>query len=101
MILQELAGYYRRKIANDPNSIAPAGWIRRPVDYFIVLSREGGCVDIADNNSQEGKRRVAKDELVPFIGKQARKHTNSGKDPRLFPRLRLGKEVLLRRTAEN
>jgi CRISPR-associated protein Csd1 len=84
MILQELAGYYRRKAASDTNSIAPEGWIRRPVDYFVVLSREGHCIDIADNARQEGKRRVAADELVPSIGKQSLKHTNSGKDANLL-----------------
>ena len=41
MILGELVGYYQRKTATDPNAIAPEGWIRRPIDYFMVLSREG------------------------------------------------------------
>lgn len=84
MILQALVGYYRRKAASDANAIAPEGWIRRPVDYFVVLSPEGLCIDIADNASQEGKRRVAKEELVPSIGKQSLKHTNSGKDANLL-----------------
>lgn len=84
MILQELVGYYRRKAASDANAIAPEGWIRRPIDYFVVLSREGICIDIADNASQEGKRRVAKEELVPSIGKQSLKHTNSGQDANLL-----------------
>lgn len=80
MILQEIAKYYRRK----PDVLAPEGWIRRPIDYFVVLSREGTCVDIYDNSRQEGKRRIAKQELVPAIGKQALKHTNSGKDANLL-----------------
>lgn len=84
MILQALVGYYRRKAASDANAIAPEGWIRRPVDYFVVLSPEGRCIDIADNASQEGNRRVAKEELVPSIGKQSLKHTNSGKDANLL-----------------
>ncbi len=84
MILQALVGYYRRKAASDADAIPPEGWIRRPVDYFVVLSREGVCIDIADNASQEGKRRVAKEELVPSIGKQSLKHTNSGKDANLL-----------------
>ncbi len=84
MILQALNDYYRRKAISDADSIAPEGWIRRPIDYFFVLSREGVCIDIADNASQEGKRRVAKQELVPSIGKQSLKHTNSGKDANLL-----------------
>lgn len=84
MILQALVGYYQRKAASDADAIAPEGWIRRPVDYFVVLSPEGRCIDIADNASQEGRRRVAKDELVPSIGKQSLKHTNSGKDANLL-----------------
>lgn len=84
MILQELARYYRRKAASDDAAIAPEGWIRRPVDYFVVLSREGTCISIDDNARLEGKRRIAKEELVPAIGKQALKHTNSGKDANLL-----------------
>ena len=60
MILGELVGYYQRKTASDPNAIAPEGWIRRPIDYFMVLSREGQCLDIAENTVQQKKRRVAK-----------------------------------------
>lgn len=84
MILGELVGYYQRKTASDPNAIAPEGWIRRPVDYFVVLSREGKCLDIAENTVQQKKRKFAKEELVPSIGKQSRKHTNSGKDANLL-----------------
>lgn len=84
MILGELVGYYQRKTATDPNAIAPDGWIRRPIDYFMVLSREGKCLDIAENTVQQKKRKVAKEELVPSIGKQSLKHTNSGKDANLL-----------------
>lgn len=84
MILQEIAKYYRRKALSGSDAIAPEGWIRRPIDYFVVLSREGECVDVYDNSRQEGKRRIAKQELVPAIGKQALKHTNSGKDANLL-----------------
>ena len=84
MILGELVGYYQRKTATDPNAIAPDGWIRRPIDYFMVLSREGKCLDIAENTVQQKKHKVAKEELVPSIGKQSLKHTNSGKDANLL-----------------
>jgi CRISPR-associated protein Csd1 len=84
MILNELVGYYRRKAAADPNAIAPVGWIRRPIDYFVVLARDGSCIDIADNTVKTEKRQFAKVELVPSIGKQSLKHTNSGKDANLL-----------------
>jgi len=68
----------------DPTAIPPGGWIRRPIDYFVLLSREGNCVDFVANFQFAGKRRVVKEELVPSIGKQSLKHTNSGKDPNLL-----------------
>lgn len=84
MILQELARYYQRVAESGDGAIAPEGWIRRPVDYFIVLAPGGSCISIASNWWMEGKRRIARGELVPTIGKQALKHTNSGKDPNLL-----------------
>lgn len=84
MILQELTRYYQRKASDVGSDIAPEGWVRRPVDYFVVLSRKGECISIEDNTWQDGKRRIARNELVPAIGKQALKHANSGKDPNLL-----------------
>ncbi|MDD2776085.1 MAG: type I-C CRISPR-associated protein Cas8c/Csd1 [Gallionella sp.] len=84
MILQELAHYYQRIAESGDGAIAPEGWVRRPIDYIIVLASGGDCISIQDNGQMEGKRRVAREELVPAIGKQALKHTNSGKDPNLL-----------------
>lgn len=84
MILQELARYYQRVAESGDGVIASEGWVRRPVDYFIVLAPGGNCISIANNWWMEGKRRIARGELVPAIGKQALKHTNSGKDPNLL-----------------
>lgn len=84
MILQELARYYQRVAESGDGAIAPEGWIRRPVDYFVILETGGRCISIEDNGRMEGKRRIAREELVPAIGKQALKHTNSGKDPNLL-----------------
>lgn len=84
MILQELARYYQRVAESGDGAIAPEGWINRPVDYFIVLAPGGSCISIATNWWMEGKKRIARGELVPAIGKQALKHTNSGKDPNLL-----------------
>ncbi|MXS85810.1 type I-C CRISPR-associated protein Cas8c/Csd1 [Nitrosomonas sp. HPC101] len=84
MILQELSRYYQRVAESGSGTIAPEGWVNRPVDYFIVLAPGGNCVSIEDNGRLEGRRRIARNELVPAIGKQALKHTNSGKDPNLL-----------------
>lgn len=84
MILQSLCDYYGRMAELGNEAIAPKGWIRRPVDYFIVIAPGGTCISIEDNGWMEDKRRIARKELVPAIGKQALKHTNSGKDPNLL-----------------
>lgn len=84
MILHELARYYQRVAESGDGAIAPEGWIHRPIDYFIVLAPGGNCISIASNWWMEGKKRIARGELVPAIGKQALKHTNSGKDPNLL-----------------
>lgn len=84
MILQELARYYERVAKSGDGAIAPEGWISRPVDYFIVLAPGGNCISIEDNGWMEGKRRFARNELLPNIGKQALKHANSGKDANLL-----------------
>lgn len=84
MILHELAHYYKRVAESGDGAIAPEGWVHRPVDYFIVLAPGGNCISIEDNGWMEGKKRIARNELVPAIGKQALKHTNSGKDPNLL-----------------
>lgn len=84
MILQELSRYYQRVADSGNGAIAPEGWISRPIDYFLVIAPGGSCISIEDNGRLEGKRRIARNELVPAIGKQALKHTNSGKDPNLL-----------------
>ncbi|RME60968.1 type I-C CRISPR-associated protein Cas8c/Csd1, partial [Candidatus Parcubacteria bacterium] len=84
MILQALAEYYERKVrAGDPE-IAPEGWISRPVDYVVVLDRTGRCIQLEQRFHLEKGKPVAKNEFLPAIGKQAMKHTNSGKDANLL-----------------
>ena len=79
MILQALNDYYRR------NSELPVeGWIRRGVDYLLVLDLDGNCLNIeASSEMRDGKVRP-RDMLLPAIGKQALKHNNSGNDANLL-----------------
>ena len=79
MILQALNDYYRR--APD---LAPAGWIRRGMDYLIVLDKEGRCINLERIQDEVKGKAVPHQMLVPHIGKQALKHNNSGTDANLL-----------------
>jgi CRISPR-associated protein Csd1 len=84
MILQELVRYTDRQ-RNLPSSGMPlSGWIRRPVDYCLVLEHDGRCVQIEQKFEVVKGRRIGQSWLLPSIGKQALKHTNSGKDANLL-----------------
>lgn len=79
MILQSLVDYYERS-----QELPREGWIRRGVDYELVLNTQGDCIAIkALGDNQKGKI-VPAERLVTAIGKQALKHTNSGKDANLL-----------------
>jgi len=79
MILQRLVEYYERV-----ETLPEFGWIRRPIDYVFALERDGRCIAIEALKRREGKRNVTPELLVPAIGKQALKHTMSGKDANLL-----------------
>ena len=79
MILQALHEYYDRC-----DDLPREGWIRRGVDYALVLNTQGDCVALnALGDKQKGKL-IPAERLVTAIGKQAMKHTNSGKDANLL-----------------
>lgn len=84
MILQELVRYTERQRKLPESGMPQPGWIRRPVDYCLVLDRAGHCVQIEQTFEEVKGRRFAHASLVPNIGKQALKHTNSGKDANLL-----------------
>ena len=84
MILQELVRYYDRQRALPSSDIAPPGWVRRPLDYFFVLRSDGECVALQSNFVLIKGKTVSNTALLPAIGKQALKHTNSGKDANLL-----------------
>lgn len=84
MILQALKDYYDRKAADPESGIAPEGWIQGGIDFLIELDADGKYIGIQSLQEQTRKRKVPKPMLVPNIGKQAAKHTNSGKDANLL-----------------
>ncbi|MES2370773.1 MAG: type I-C CRISPR-associated protein Cas8c/Csd1 [Pseudomonadota bacterium] len=79
MILQALNRYYERS-----EDLPREGWVRRGVDYIIVLDEQGECVNLEAVGEQKKGKTVPSEKLVTAIGKQAMKHTNSGKDANLL-----------------
>jgi len=84
MILQALYDYYQRKIESGDDGIPPEGWIRRGIDYVLVLDESGECINVETVFTKEKARITGLDVMLPAIGKQALKHTNSGKDANLL-----------------
>ncbi|BCO10500.1 type I-C CRISPR-associated protein Cas8c/Csd1 [Desulfolithobacter dissulfuricans] len=65
MILKALAEYYER-LLNDPDSgVAPPGFERKPIPYLIVLDKDGRFINIRDTRTGEGKKKTARDFIVP------------------------------------
>lgn len=79
MILQALNRYYERNEA-----LPQEGWMRRGIDYVIVLDARGECITLEPVGEFKRGKIVPSARLVPAIGKQAMKHTNSGKDSNLL-----------------
>jgi CRISPR-associated protein Csd1 len=79
MILQALNRYYERA-ENMPRE----GWVRRGVDYVLVLDGQGHCINIEPTGELNKGKIVPRELLVPAVGKQAMKHTNSGNDANLL-----------------
>ena len=84
MILQELVRYYDRQRMLPGSDIAAPGWVRRPLDYLIELKPDGSIVNFSQKFTMEKGKRAGQQALLPAIGKQAMKHTNSGKDANLL-----------------
>jgi CRISPR-associated protein Csd1 len=79
VILQALNRYYERA-----ENLPREGWVRRGVDYTVVLNEQGECVNLEALGEQKKGKTIPRDMLVTAIGKQAMKHTNSGKDANLL-----------------
>jgi CRISPR-associated protein Csd1 len=64
--------------------MAPEGWITGGLDFLIEIDNQGNCVGIESLQEQQGNKTISKSMLLPCIGKQALKHSNSGKDANLL-----------------
>lgn len=82
MILLALKEYYDRKAAD--GTIAKDGWIKGGIDFLLELDLDGNLQNVADLREVSGKKRIPHPFDVPNIGKQALKHSNSGKDANLL-----------------
>lgn len=79
MILQALHRYYERS-----EDMPRGGWVRRGIDYAVVLNEQGECINLEPLGEQQKGKTIPRELLVTAIGKQAMKHTNSGKDANLL-----------------
>lgn len=65
MILQALAGYYRRMSEEGGADLAPEGFERKGIPFVIVLDNDGGFVGIDDTREGEGRKKAARIFTVP------------------------------------
>jgi CRISPR-associated protein Csd1 len=84
MILQALKEYYDRKAADPEGGIASRGWFRGKIDFVIVVNCDGKFERLDCEQTAKAGKRLSDPCLLPYIGKQALKHTMSGKDANLL-----------------
>lgn len=65
MILQALAGYYRRMSEEGGNELAPEGFEKKGIPFVIVLDSNGNFIGIDDTREGEGKKKIARTFTVP------------------------------------
>lgn len=65
MILQALAQYYDRRVADPDSGIAPPGWEWKSLPFIIELDRQGAFIQLADTRTHDGSRTIATRYLVP------------------------------------
>ena len=65
MILAALNDYYRRLRDDSDSGIAEPGYRREKVGYAIVLSEQGGVVDVEDRHDRDGKKPLPQLISVP------------------------------------
>lgn len=82
MIIAALQSYYERAYA--AGKLPPLGWLNLPLDYILVINEKGEYVSLMPNFEMDGSKRRRNFAILPAIGKQAIKHTNSGEDPNLL-----------------
>ncbi len=84
MILQALKEYYERKADDSGSGIAPRGWFQGRIDFIIELTSDGIFKELYCEQTIKNNKPVSHSCLLPYIGKQALKHTMSGKDANLL-----------------
>jgi CRISPR-associated protein Csd1 len=84
VILQALKEYYDRKVADRESGIPPHGWFQGKIDFVIVLNRKGEFDSLHCEQKTKDGKTVSDPRLLPYIGKQALKHSNSGQDANLL-----------------
>src|SRR3989338_671194 len=84
MILQSLKEYYDRKVSDSESRIAPRGWFQGRIDFVVVLTKEGEFKQLDCEQTIKNGKRLSHSCLLPYIGKQALKHTMSGTDANLL-----------------
>lgn len=81
MILQALKEYYDRKPKSE---IAQRGWFKGKIDFVIILNREGRFFQLDPLQETKEGKKISHPCFLPYVGKQALKHTMSGKDANLL-----------------
>lgn len=69
MIIQALHRYYDRK--RESGELAPEGFERRAIPFVAVLAADGSLVQIEDTRTGTGKKRVAREFVVPQTVKRS------------------------------
>lgn len=70
MILQALSQYYLRLASNDTD-VAAEGFQRQPIPFLVVLDETGRFIDLQDTRTGEGKKKTAREFIVPKAVKRA------------------------------
>ncbi len=65
MILQALAGYYRRMAEEGGSDVAPEGFEKKEIPFFIVIDKSGNFVDLSDTRDGTGKKKQGRIFTVP------------------------------------
>ena len=65
MILQALAEYYDRLLADPSVNIAPLGFEQKGIDFMIILTEEGGFDGLRDLREGDGKKKRGRLTRVP------------------------------------
>ena len=71
MILKTLAEYYQRMLDDPDCNVAPPGFEKKPIPFLIVIDRQGNFINFRDTRSGEGKKKTARNFIVPKGEKRA------------------------------